>query len=66
MSTDKKTTGYAARLKIDYPEKLDRLTTLFRLFWIIPNQGRSIFAPAYGSIPIHCGRPICAFGDRLS
>ncbi len=23
--------GYAARLKIDYPEKLDRLTTLFRL-----------------------------------
>lgn len=28
--------GYAARLEIDYPEKLDRLTTLFRLFLIIP------------------------------
>jgi hypothetical protein len=27
---------YAARLQIDYPERLDRLTTLFRLVWIIP------------------------------
>jgi hypothetical protein len=27
---------YAARLEIDYPEKLDRLTTFFRLIWIIP------------------------------
>jgi membrane protein YdbS with pleckstrin-like domain len=27
---------YAARLNIDYPEKLDRLTTFFRLIWIIP------------------------------
>jgi hypothetical protein len=26
----------AARLEIDYPEKLDRLTTFFRLVWIIP------------------------------
>ena len=29
-------TGYAARLKIDYPDKLNRLTTFFRLFTIIP------------------------------
>lgn len=29
-------TDYAARIKIDYPEKLDRLTTLLRLIWIIP------------------------------
>jgi len=28
--------SYAARLQIDYPEKLDRLTTFFRLVWIIP------------------------------
>jgi hypothetical protein len=28
--------GYAARLDIDYPEKLDRLTTFFRVFMIIP------------------------------
>jgi Domain of unknown function (DUF4389) len=27
---------YAARLEIDYPERLDRLTTAFRLVWIIP------------------------------
>ncbi|HET6745899.1 MAG TPA: DUF4389 domain-containing protein [Candidatus Limnocylindria bacterium] len=27
---------YAARLNIDYPERLDRLSTFFRLIWIIP------------------------------
>ena len=27
---------YAARLEIDYPETLDRLTTLLRIIWIIP------------------------------
>lgn len=27
---------YAARLDIDYPEKLDRVTTFFRLIWAIP------------------------------
>jgi hypothetical protein len=27
---------YAARLNVDYPDQLDRLTTLFRLIWIIP------------------------------
>lgn len=27
---------YAVRLNIDYPEKLDRGTTFFRLLWIIP------------------------------
>lgn len=29
-------TEYAARLEVDYPEHLDRLTTFFRLIWIIP------------------------------
>ena len=29
-------TEYSARLNVDYPEKLDRLTTLLRLIWIIP------------------------------
>jgi hypothetical protein len=28
--------AYAARLKIDYPEKLDRLTTLVRVIWVLP------------------------------
>ncbi len=27
---------YPARLRIDYPEHLDRLTTLLRILWIIP------------------------------
>lgn len=27
---------YAARLEVDYPERLDRLTTLLRLVWILP------------------------------
>ena len=27
---------YAARLEIDYPERLDRLSTVFRLIWIVP------------------------------
>jgi hypothetical protein len=27
---------YAARLNIDHPEKLDRVTTFFRLIWVIP------------------------------
>ncbi|MBU1175326.1 MAG: DUF4389 domain-containing protein [Alphaproteobacteria bacterium] len=30
------TSSYAARLDIDYPERLDRLTTLLRLIWAIP------------------------------
>ncbi len=28
--------AYAARLNIDYPEKLDRLTTLVRVIWVLP------------------------------
>jgi hypothetical protein len=28
--------AYPARLEIDYPERLDRLTTLLRLIWAIP------------------------------
>ena len=29
-------TPYKARLNIDYPEKLDRITTFFRVIWIVP------------------------------
>jgi hypothetical protein len=36
MDTNNKTAKYAARLEIDYPEKLDRLTTFFRILWMIP------------------------------
>jgi hypothetical protein len=34
--TMENTTSYPARLEIDYPESLDRLTTFFRIVWIIP------------------------------
>jgi hypothetical protein len=27
---------YAARLRVDYPDKLDRITTLLRVVWMIP------------------------------
>ena len=27
---------YAARLTVDYPDQLDRLTTFFRIIWVIP------------------------------
>jgi len=27
---------YAARLEVDYPERLDRLTTFLRVIWVIP------------------------------
>lgn len=30
------TEPYAARLEVDYPETLDRVTTFFRLIWVIP------------------------------
>ena len=29
-------TEYAARLEVDYPEQLDRMTTFLRLIWILP------------------------------
>lgn len=28
--------GYAASLEVDYPDELNRLTTVFRLIWVIP------------------------------
>jgi Domain of unknown function (DUF4389) len=36
MNTINKSVAYAARLEIDYPGKMDRMTTFFRLLWIIP------------------------------
>ena len=30
------TQPYAARLDVDFPESLDRVTTAFRIIWIIP------------------------------
>ena len=36
MAAAQTSTEYPARLEIDYPESLDRLTTFFRIIWLIP------------------------------
>jgi Domain of unknown function (DUF4389) len=36
MNAESKTGAYPARLEVDYPEKVDRLTSFFRLIWVIP------------------------------
>ena len=36
MSEPPAPTAYAARLDIDYPDQLDRVTTFFRLVLVIP------------------------------
>jgi membrane protein YdbS with pleckstrin-like domain len=36
MTAQTSSAPYAARLTIDYPERLDRFTTFFRLIWVIP------------------------------
>jgi Domain of unknown function (DUF4389) len=36
MAALQRSADYPARLEIDYPESLDRFTTLLRIFWIIP------------------------------
>lgn len=36
MMSNQAAADYAARLEIDYPETLDRLTSFFRWIWIIP------------------------------
>lgn len=36
MASSEGSAPYAARLEIDYPERLDRLTTLLRAIWVIP------------------------------
>lgn len=36
MNAETKSVEYPARLQVDYPEKLDRMTTFFRPLWIIP------------------------------
>jgi len=36
VATTARDVPYPARLRVDYPERLDRLTTLLRIFWAIP------------------------------
>ena len=36
MAAEAEAETYAARLDVDYPDRLDRVTTFFRLIWMIP------------------------------
>ncbi len=52
---------YAARLQIDYPEQLDRVTTFFRLIWTIPIGIILALLAATGDI-----ETLTATGERVS
>ena len=36
MNAESKSAAYPARLEVDYPDKLDRLSSILRVIWIIP------------------------------
>lgn len=58
---------YAARLHVDYPEKLDRFTTFFRLIWVIPIAVvlGAITASGNQTIVTAAGEQIAATGGGL-
>ena len=51
---------HAARLEIDYPEQLDRLTTFFRLIWIISIAVILSLLTATGNVAV-----VTEAGDRV-
>lgn len=59
---------YAARLDIDYPERLDRLTTLLRPLWMIPIViVYLILTSAFGdTVVTRTGEQITTSGDDIS
>lgn len=56
-----RTSDYPARLTIDYPEKLDRITTAFRVVWIIPIAVIAGLLSATGSETV-----VTETGERLT
>jgi hypothetical protein len=58
---------YAARLTVDYPERLDRLTTFFRLIWVIPIAAvlGMITASGNQTIVTAAGEQVVATGGGL-
>jgi hypothetical protein len=51
---------YAARLNVDYPEQLDRVSTLLRLVWILP------IAIIFGLLTAQHSQDIAGTGGTLS
>ncbi len=50
-------TDYPARLTVEYPESLDRLSTFFRLLWIIP------IAVVYGALSATATSTVTVLSD---
>lgn len=59
---------YPARLAIEYPERLDRLSTAFRLIWVIPILIVLSLLTAYGSevITDEAGRQVTRSGGGIT
>ena len=59
---------YAARLDVDYPEKLDRFTTLVRLIWVIPIGIilSLLTATGNGSVVTENGHRVASTGGGLA
>jgi len=59
---------YPARLAIDYPDRLDRLTTAFRLFWAIPILVVLGFLTANGSetVTTEAGERVSSTGGGIA
>src|SRR3990172_5496038 len=53
--------SYAASLEVDYPEKLDRLSTFFRVIWVIPIAIILSLLTATGNVTT-----VTSTGDRIT
>jgi hypothetical protein len=52
LSVDTQPEPYPARLDIDYPDELDRVTTFFRLLWALPILAVMIMLSAYAGATV--------------
>lgn len=59
---------YAARLQIDYPKQLDRLSTFFRIIWIIPAMALLVVlsGPGAESFSNEAGRQFTVSGGGIT
>jgi hypothetical protein len=51
---------YAARLNVDYPSQLDRLSTFFRIIWVVP------IAIIFGLVSMQHSDQVASTGSTLS
>lgn len=73
MAALQTSTEYPARLEIDYPESLDRMTTFFRIIWLIPisilagavTGGGTAYLPDGGQFILVSGGGLMVLGPLL-